>query len=236
MDSIDLEDMDAMVDEEAAIYEELEREEMDRHGDFVNDDETEEEDQGGVNHNAVDNAREAVEDEALRAAACARYNRPDSPESEEEEEDNDDVSGEDSERPRGSGALNTRLQQTERHVRSMVEINPSVSFDREVQPYGTTDEMMQLASDDLVQIVQCLYDRFGGKEFGNYTMTQVFEATQTLYPYDSPVHLFTLHRTYIGQLGGVMAACRHRNMLDTRHSENRRTLHQLLQVHTYTHI
>jgi hypothetical protein len=90
--------------------------------------------------------------------------------------------------------------------------------------------MMVKGADELREVVQDLYENWGGGDLVQMDMSQTFQFALLKYPYDSTMHIFSLHRTYIGQLGSVMIACRARGLFNTAVGDNTAVMWKLKQV------
>ena len=109
-------------------------------------------------------------------------------------------------------------------------VDTSAVFNRHLQPYGATDELMTLDREQLLEHLQELYNTWGGAGLQDLSMLESFMFMAVKYPYDSPMHLFSLHRTYIGQLGSLMVACHNQGLFNTREAENKVVLWKIKQV------
>jgi hypothetical protein len=111
------------------------------------------------------------------------------------------------------------------------DISPTtIVFDRNIQPYGTIDELMDLNADELTDAIDNLFNQWGGNDLKSFSVLECMQFAIRKFPYESPVHLFTLHRTYIGQLGALMVACQHSGLFNTRLQSNTVILWKIKQV------
>lgn len=212
--------------------------EAEQEGMDVMDEPSSEEEDDEHHQRSLDAQREAEADAALEQAAMHRYGN-----GKDELEDESDVE-EEQPSPKRRRCLPSASQHSveldngvfERlpsRARALVEIDHAAIFNRHHQPFGVPVDMMQtLTEEELGSCLDELYQQWGGDELKDLSLLQAFEFGTKKYPYDSPVHLFSLHRTYLGQLASLVVCLHARKMLDTDRSENFRRVWCVRQIAT----
>ena len=117
--------------------------------------------------------------------------------------------------------------------KALINICPTVVFTRGLQPYGSVDDIMKSSTrEQLMQTVDDMYSVWGGNEMNEMSILETFEFAVKKYPYESPMHLFSLQRTYIGQLGNIMTCLQSRGLLNPDDKQNMTVVWQIRQIAT----
>lgn len=92
--------------------------------------------------------------------------------------------------------------------------------------------MIRLDKSVMMQYVSDMFESWGGDEIDKLTPLECFGFAVKKYPYTSPVHVYSLQRTYIGQLGNIQSVCAQMGLCKTEHVENSEIMRKLKIIST----